>query len=139
MIYDTSDPDELIKAADQLAEFGARGKVVDMKVVRAGRTLSQNAFLHTLLGGLGNFLGYNLDEMKTIYKREINPSLYVYDRNGRKFLKSSTELTKEEMSASIDKLRMFAEAQGYPLPAESDVAFIRQLQNELERAGYDLR
>lgn len=106
--------------------------VVEIKKISPGRTISQNSYLHLLIGAFGAHFGYNIEEGKTIYK-EINKDVYRYEKKGRVFWKSSADLSVDEMAKTIDKfMRVSAEA-GYPLPPATDREWLRRIENEIER------
>lgn len=111
--------------------------LVEIKKISPKRTLSQNSYLHLIIGAFGNHFGYTLAEAKIVYK-EINRSIYLYEKKGRKFLRSSADLTKEEMAKSIDTFRQKSAEQGYELPLATDQEWLRQISNEIEGARYYL-
>lgn len=107
---------------------------------KAHRTLSQNSYLHLLLGYFGSQYGCSLDEVKIdIYKRTCNRDLFErtkVNRQGREvtFLRSSAELTTAEMSLSIDRFRNFASSEaGIYLPSPNEREFLIYIQQEIER------
>jgi hypothetical protein len=71
------------------------------------RSLPQNAFFHLLCTYLGNQLGYTKDEAKTYIKRHMS-DVFVYEKNGNKFMRSSADLNQQEMSAVMERLYMLA-------------------------------
>lgn len=115
-----------------------RRLVVDVKKISPRRTISQNNYLHLLLGAYGAHFGFTAEEAKTVYKRDVNPDLYVYAKAGGKFLRSSSELSKEDMAKSIDRFMEHSASMGYPLPLATDPEWMRQIENEIERARHYL-
>lgn len=138
MKYNLADPKEAGLAMDYLLTLTKQGKKAEVKVSRPPRSLNQNSYLHLLLGYFGQHFGYTLDEAKIIYKRDVNPSVYVYEKNGAKFLRSSVDLDTAEMTKTIDRFKEFSKEQGLPLPAAENEAELRSIENEMERAGYYL-
>ena len=132
MKYRLSSPEEVARAKEYLELLIQKEAVAEIKKVSPRRSLSQNSYLHLLLNAFGVHFGYTLAESKTIYKRDVNPDIYVYERHGHKFLRSSADLTKEEMMKSIDRFREFSAEQGYPLPLATDENWIRSLENAIE-------
>lgn len=112
--------------------------LVEVKKISPGRSLSQNNYLHLLLGAFGQHFGYTLEEAKTVYKRDVNPGIYVYEKNGAKFLRSSAELSKEDMAKTIDRFMENSKELGYELPLATDQEWLRQVENEMERSRYYL-
>lgn len=134
MKFNLDDTAETERAFSYLTELVGRHGIVDIKKVSPVRSLNQNAFLHVLIGAFAANFGWSLQEGKTKYKR-VNSDLYAYEKNGEQFLKSSANLTVEEMSRSIERFREFSAEQGYPLPSAEDAGWLMQIENEIERAG----
>jgi hypothetical protein len=97
------------------------------------RSLSQNNYLHLLIGAFGAHFGYTQEEAKLIYK-QVNAGLYYYEKKGRKFLRSSAELNKEDMAKSIDTFMLKSAEAGYELPLATDQEWLAQIENEIERS-----
>lgn len=126
-----------------LADLAEKEQLVEVKKISPKRSLNQNSYLHLLLGAFGQHFGYTLEEAKTIYKTlPGNEDIYVYKKEVRgkehTFLRSSANLSKEEMAKSIDTLHEWSKKGGYPLPPATDQEWLRQIENEVERAGYYL-
>ena len=142
MKYNTFIPDEKKQAMSYFMRLVNKKVIIEVKKVSPGRTLHQNSYLHLLLGAYGVHFGYTLEEAKIVYKRDINPSLYVYKKEiaGRSmaFLRSSADLTKEEMMISIDNLMRTSAEAGYPLPKAEDKDWIRELENQIEAQNHFL-
>lgn len=137
MRYLTSDPIERDKAFEYLTELAAKEVEVEVKRVSRTRSLRQNAYLHLLIGYFGVHFGYTIEEAKIVYK-EMNLQVYQYFKKGRTFLRSSAELTSEEMAQTIDRFREQSKGAGCPLPAATDQGWLREIENEIERAKYYL-
>lgn len=139
MKYNTADHEDLDKAFQYLTDLAARDKVVEVKEIRPKRSLKQNSYLHLAIGLFGLETGYTMEEAKIIYKRHVNPGLYVYEKGGEKFLKSSTDLDTKEMTISIDAFREFAAEQGIHIPAPTDEKNLMSLSNRLEETNFYIR
>jgi hypothetical protein len=113
-------------------------EVVDIKKVNPKRSLNQNSYLHLLIGAFGAHFGYTMEEAKTLYKRDANPSTYVYEKNDMKFLRSSADLDKEEMAKTIDRFMEYSKEAGYELPPATNPEWLMQVQNEIERSAHHL-
>jgi hypothetical protein len=135
MIYDLSDTKQAEEAFELLTEFTGREKKVELKVHSARRSNPQNRGLHLLLGRLSNETGYTLEEAKMLYK-EMNRDLYFYEKNGHIFIKSSAELTQEEMAKSIDKFYKVCGENGIELPLLTNEEEMRSIEREIERNGH---
>lgn len=141
MKYNTKNNAEAGRALDYLLTLTKAEKIVEVKEVKPRRSLNQNSYLHLLLGAFGAHFGYTLEEAKTIYK-QLNKDIYMYEREVRgktwEFWRSSADLDKDEMAKSIDTLMQWSLRAGYPLPPATDQEWLRQIENEIERAGHYL-
>lgn len=138
MKFNLAIPAEVERARKYFDNLIDKKFIAEVKRVSPKRSLNQNSYLHLLLNAFGLHFGYTLDEAKTVYKRDINPEIFVYEKAGSKFLRSSADLTKEEMTKSIDRLREYSAEQGYPLPTATDQGWLRELENAVEQNRYYL-
>lgn len=138
MKYNLADAPQVPEALMYLNELVSKKVKVEIKEIKPRRSLNQNSYLHLLIGAFGAHFGYTLDEAKTLYKRRINADIYVYEKNGEKFLRSSADLDTAEMTKSIDRFREFSKEQGFPLPAAENQAELMSLENMVERASHYL-
>ena len=135
MKFNLSNKEDATNAHIQLARLMIKKPVIEIREVKKRRSLSQNAFLHLLLGAFGLATGYTADESKTIFKREVNSDIFVYSKNGSKFLKSSADLSVDEMSKSIDRFRSYAGENGIELPLATDNDWLLRIENDMEKQG----
>lgn len=138
MKFNLSIPLEAQKAEGYFKTLCEKKNIVELKRVSPKRSLNQNSYLHLLIGAFAQHFGYRLEEAKTIYKRDANPDLYVYEKNGAKFLRSSADLSTEEMAKSIDRFMQYSAEAGYALPLATDQEWLRAVENEIERSKYYL-
>jgi hypothetical protein len=131
MIFNLANLQELAGAREYLNQVARLGKRVEIKRKAEHRTLQQNSYLHLILGYFGTQTGYTTAEAKTLYKR-LNADLYIYEKNNAKFLKSSADLSKEDMMKSIDKFITYSEDEGIPLPAPDNQDFLDLATNTVE-------
>ena len=131
MIYPLSNPQEATKATEYLKQAIRNGWKIELKRKVKNRTLPQNAFFHLLTDFLGMELGYSPPEMKTIVKRHMS-DVFVYEKNGNKFMRSSADLDEKEMSKVIDGLYLMASDLGVSLPLVENEEKYDLLRNEIE-------
>ena len=132
--YDTSKPLEAKQAKARLSYLISKGARVELTEKRKQRTYSQNNYLHLILTAWGGELGYDLDEMKQLLKRDLMPSVFKYERNGRTFYRSTADLNTKEGTRVIDKIRATAlESTGYYIPTPNEPELLQSLANEAER------
>lgn len=132
MKYNLTDPKQVIAARSRITYLVSKKRTVEIKEVRRDRTLSQNSYLHLLFGAFGSHFGYTLEEAKLIYK-EINADIYFYNKKGRRFIKSSADLSVEEMAKTIDRFMIKSAEAGYELPIATNQEWLQQIENEMEK------
>jgi hypothetical protein len=106
--------------------------MVEIKAISPNRTLSQNSYLHLIIGAFGEHFGYTIEEAKQIYK-ELNKPIYIYRKKDRVFFRSSADLSKEDMAKTIDVFRQKSSEQGYDLPLATDKEWLLQIDNLIEQ------
>lgn len=139
MIYDLSKPLDREKFKLRVNHLFAQGKQVEL-VEKTKRSLSQNAYLHCILGILAIDQGETIEYVKeNYYKRLVNPDLFILHKEDRilgrvEMLRSSKDLTKEEMSSSIEKLRNWASKElGCYLPSADEESLLKEAEMEIQR------
>lgn len=115
MIHDLSIQFDREKARVRLEKMIESKKVIDLKEKRKKRTISQNSYLHVLFGLYGIETGHTIDEAKTVLKREC--PFMIYSKDGQKFLKKTSELSKDECQYFIEWIIEFAAIDGMDLPS----------------------
>lgn len=115
--------------------------IVDLTEKKPQRTMKQNAYLHAALGYFGLQLGYTMEEVKEWYfKAECNPELFVRTKKDaltgkeRKVLRSSSDLTTEEMTLAIERFRNWAsQTAGVYIPSPEEHLLVAQMEIEAQR------
>ena len=117
----------------------AKGRQVEL-VEKVKRSLSQNSYLHVLLGILAIDQGVTMDYAKEFYyKRHVNRDIFVVSRKDKivgdiEVLRSSRDLTVEEMRISIDRLRNWASSElGCYLPSADEESLLKEAEIEILR------
>ena len=138
MIYDLHSELQRSSFETKVAYHLKRREIVELKRVSCKRTTSQNSYLHLLLSYFALQVGEDLESVKQdYYKREANSELYVRTRNsklrGRKeYLRSSSDLTVEEMTLSIERFRNWsAQVAGVYLPSTADRDALFEIEREV--------
>ena len=140
MVYNLSNPLDVQNARTRLEMLVKRGCTIELSEKKAKRSLSQNRYLHLLLGYFASQTGNTLEWVKQqYYKKLCNPDLFIGEREdlflGRvKYVRSSADLRTDEMNLSIERFRNWsAEEAGIYLPEATSEAEIAALQVEVER------
>jgi hypothetical protein len=140
MTYNLSSPLEAQSARARLELLIKRGSICELTEKKPRRSISQNAYLHVALGYLAAQTGNTLEWVKReYYKKHCNSDLFVGEKEDKllgrvRYIKSSAELTTEEMSLSIDRLRNWAALEaGIYIPTPEDEEQVVAMQIEVER------
>ena len=139
MIYSLENEIEINKARTRFNDLASQGKTIELKEKRKKRTISQNSYLHLILNAFGLNFGYTMQEVKQhFFKELINPEIF---NNGEKHglitiqdWRSTADLNTKELTTAIDRFLDYSAKQGYLLPNPNNLAFIQQLENEVNNA-----
>lgn len=131
---------ELEKFREKVTELENKGAIVELKEKR-GRSLNQNAYLHLLLSAFALQYGYTLDEVKThFYKLVVNKDIFLREGVDKltgecyKYLRSSADLTKDEMSKSISDFKSYAkEEAGFDFPDSDEYIALLHIQYDIQK------
>lgn len=138
MIFNLAIDNDKRQAIERFKHFLDQKKVVEIKVKRKRRSISQNNYLHLILSWFGVEFGYTLEEVKQeIFKKHINTDLF-YDGEKSGIVniskwRSTSDLKTDEMTIAIDKFRNFSAKQGVYLPEPADLVAIGELERELSK------
>lgn len=134
-----------LKNALDLARFNAKVEkcLRDLPVVeiteKTARTSSQNRYIHLLIGVVAMEVGVTLDYAKTEYfKRLTNRGIFCVEVEDRfvgkvERLRSSADLTREEMSMAIDRFKKWGREEGFYMPEPQDEALLRDIEIQMGR------
>lgn len=118
MKYSLSNQHELRLFKDKVNQLIEKLADVELKIVRKQRTIRQNSYLHVCITLFAIHFGYTIDEAKTLLKRKCG--FMTYEKNGTKFLLSSSKLNTKEMTDFIDFIRTFASIEGCYIPTSEE-------------------
>jgi len=138
MTYNLSDQFDKGKFLCRCQALAAKGAVVELCEKRQ-RTLNQNSYLHIVLGVVAMETGNGLEFVKQEYfKRLVNPSLFVSVREDKycgkvSVLRSSADLTTEEMSLAIDRFKRWASENGIYVPDADEEDLLKAAEIQMGR------
>lgn len=138
MQYDLSQPLDRERFKARCNALFKKGCVVEM-TERTFRSGQQNSYLHLLLGVVAMETGVTLDYAKKEYfKLLVNRDIFVRKTNDRfageiEVIRSSADLTKEEMSTALDRLKRWGAENGMYLPNPEDRELLRAIEIEMGR------
>lgn len=141
MFYNLSIPFDREGAKARLEKLIKEGAYIEIRKRQVRRTLPQNSYLHLLLAYFAAQVGETMEYVKRIYyKAHCNPDLYVRVQRDKvfgnevKFLRSSAELTVDEMSLSIERFKNWSSAEvGIYLPDATNGSELARMQQEVDR------
>lgn len=115
-----------------------KGVVVEL-TEKTFRSPNQNRYLHLLIGIIAMETGVGLDYAKREYfKRLVNRDIFVIKRSDKyageiEDLRSSADLTIEEMSMAIDRFKRWGVENGFYMPNPEDTALLKEIEIEMGR------
>lgn len=115
-----------------------KGSVVEI-TEKTFRSRNQNSYLHLLIGVVAMETGNTLEYCKEWYfKRLCNKDLFITTCKDRfigevEVIRSSADLTKEEMSMAIDRFKRWGDQNGIYMPNPGDESLLREIAIEMGR------
>ena len=138
-IYKLSEEYDRLRFEKRIRSLYDNKKTVEVKEL-TGRTPKQNRYLHLIIGYLAIETGNTLDYVKEqYYKIAANYELYVWTKvddlltKQIETVKSSKDLSKEEMTLSIERFRNWSSQQGYYLPSADEKEYLQHIEIEYEK------
>lgn len=138
MIYNLSTPLDRERFAARANRQLQKGSVVEL-TEKTLRSYNQNSYLHLLIGTIAMETGVSLEYAKREYfKKLVNREIFIRKEHDRfsgeiEIIRSSADLSVEEMRISIDRFRMWAAEQGFYLPSPEDKDRLRDIEIEMGR------
>lgn len=138
MQYDLSQEYQCLAFRAKVESLAGKGAVVELSE-KTFRTKSQNAYLHLLIGVVAMETGNTLQDAKEWYfKRTVNPDLFCVrhkDRFGNciEGLRSTAEVSKEDMATAIDRFKRWGAENGIYMPSPGDESLLREIAMEMGR------
>ena len=139
MMYDLKKPSDRERYKRKVNSLYEKKAMVEV-VEKTKRSLQSNRYLHLIIGYLAIETGNALDYAKEVfYKRAANKALFVREKDDEylgkvEYLRSSADLSKEEMTLSIDRFRDWSsQTAGIYLPAANEQEFLASIEYELSR------
>lgn len=139
-LFNLDNPYEVEQFRTAVAEIERKGGYVELKRKHPQRTLQQNKYLHVLLGYFAQEFGYSITQVKQdIFKAECNSDIFYrlrVNKHGEEiaYIRSSAELTKDEMVTAIERFRNYSSAVcGLYLPSANEGDALMYAQQLIER------
>lgn len=138
MQYDLKSEYQLKAFQSKVEKLLEKGAVVEL-TEKTFRSRNQNSYLHLLIGVVAMETGNTLADVKEYYFKEIcNSDLFHrqhFDKLGNCIdtIRSSADLTKEEMSIAIDRFKRWGAENGIYMPNPGDESLLREIAVEMGR------
>ena len=138
MQYDLTSDLQRQAFQSRVDSFLERGVVVEL-TEKTFRSKNQNNYLHLLIGVVAMETGNTLDYCKEWYfKRLCNKDLFITTKADKyagqvEVVRSSADLTKEEMSMAIDRFKKWGADNGIFMPNPGDESLLREIAIEMGR------
>lgn len=114
MRYDLHNPMHLKNAQAYFGKLCAKGAVIEV-TEKVQRTLAQNSYLHLIISYFACQIGETMEYCKEhYYKYACNKDIFLLSHTDKitgqedKILRSSRDLTKEEMALTITRFKEWA-------------------------------
>lgn len=141
MVYDLKDALDKESFTTRVKYLQDKQTIVEL-TEKEQRTLSQSAYCHVIIAYFALQFGYSSQEVKDFYFKEtVNPDIFVRTRQDkilgieRKYLRSTADISKEEMSVAIDRFLSWASSTaGIYIPSAEEHKAVVRMQYEVERA-----
>ena len=138
MTYDLSNIRQLDQFHYRTLNLIEKGAKVELREL-TGRSKAQNSYLHLVLGVVAMDTGNTLAFTKDVYfKKLVNPDVFCVMKEDRimgkvQVLRSSRDLTIEEMSRCIDRFKRWAADNGIYIPEPEDAERLKDIELEMGR------
>ena len=138
MVYDLSSDFQRKSFLARMDKLMEKGAVVEL-TEKAFRSPNQNRYLHLLIGVVAIETGNTLEDAKKWYFKETcNPDLFHVQHRDKMgncidHIRSTAELTKEEMSTAIDRFKRWGAENGIYMPNPDDESLLKAIETEMGR------
>tara|TARA_R110000850_G_scaffold183723_2_gene309319 strand:+ start:659 stop:1099 length:441 start_codon:yes stop_codon:yes gene_type:complete len=140
MILDATKQFDIERARTRLEKLIENKSKFELTEKKPVRSVSQNAYLHLIIGWFAIEYGETIDYVKRmIFKKLVNPEIFIFERENtktgekRKELKSSAILDSREMTNAIDRFRDYSSKEfGVYLPEAGEIDFLNEIKTQIE-------
>ena len=138
MVYDLSSDFQRKSFLSRMDNLMEKGAVVE-QTEKTFRSPNQNRYLHLLIGVVAIETGNTMEDAKKWYFKETcNPDLFHVQHRDKMgncidHIRSTAELTKEEMSTAIDRFKRWGAENGIYMPNPDDASLLKAIEIEMGR------
>jgi len=138
-MYNANIESDVLRAKHRLEWLIENKKSFELTQKKPKRSLSQNSYLHLILGWFAIEYGDTLDYVKQeIFKKLVNPEIFktefINKKTGeiRDDWRSTANLDTAEMKTAIDRFRNYASKEfGCYLPEPNEREYLEQIEMEM--------
>lgn len=106
MKYDTNNQYDINQARTKLDWLIEHKKLIEIKEIRAKRSISQNSYLHVVITLWAIYMGLTINEAKTDLKRACH--FMSYEKGGKIYLVETHKQDSKQLTEFIDWIRTMA-------------------------------
>ena len=118
MKYQLQNKVDLIKFQERVKTLVEKESNVELKSIRAARSISHNSYLHVVISLYAIYFGYTLYEAKIDLKRMC--PFMRYEKNGKKYLVQTSKQNSKELTLFIDWIRNMSAQNGCYIPTSEE-------------------
>lgn len=142
MKYNLNNPIDQQRYKERVGSLLEKKCMVELREIKTNRSLSQNRYLHLLIGWFAVEYGETMDYVKQeIFKKLVNKELFKSEFTNRKTgevredIKSTSLLDSRELTLAIDRFRNWSSKEaGIYLPQPNETEYLAQVEIEMDRA-----
>lgn len=116
--YNFNTPYDINQAKIKLDWLIEHNKLVEIKEIRAKRSLSQNSYLHVVITLWGIYMGLTINESKTDLKRACH--FMSYEKKGKTYLVETHKQDSKQLTEFIDWIRTMSSQNGLYIPSSEE-------------------
>ena len=137
--YKLLDPRDYLAALDFINQAKEQNRDIDLKLYSPKRSSPQNKYYHFICSYFAHKYGCTSYEAENVYMKQIAARKVfeskVIDKDGQEitYFRSSSDLSRPEMSYAISNFLAFAECHNIPIPYEGDERSITLCEREIEK------
>ena len=134
MIYNLNDSHDMERFSCRANKLIEQKRTVELKEVTT-RSLRQNNYLHLILPAFAIETGYSVECVKqNFFKMKCNEVIFLQTVDGmfgkEMILRSTADISKQEMSTAIDRFRNWSANQGFYLPEPNETETLKKIAVE---------
>lgn len=139
MLYDLSNQFQCEEFKMRVNELCKKRVVVELTRKFPTRSNQQNKYLHLILSWWGLYYGCTQDYAKRhFFKWECNRDVFLVERTANdgtiyRELKSSADLTTEEMTTAIQRFRDYCSFHGCYIPSPDEHEYLMYVEREISK------